>query len=195
MEDNMDLNTDLELDNEGVEGADGNDNNTDNNNTDNVTMSKADFDKAIQSAEDKVRGKLSKKIKELEGKIAELSPVEKTEAEIALEERIARLEESEKAVKEREQRLNFQQSLSDKGVDKSLFDFIKEDADVEALATVLSTLIKTNTRENGYVPSEHSSADDITFEDYMAMTYTEKEKFMTEYPEAYRRFQNQKKKH
>ena len=42
-----------------------------------VTMSQIDFDKAIQSAEDRVRGKMSKTIKELQEKVKELTPVEK----------------------------------------------------------------------------------------------------------------------
>ena len=54
------------------------------NNADTVTMSKADYDKAIQSAEDKVRGKYSKEINELKAKVQELSPVEKSQAEIDL---------------------------------------------------------------------------------------------------------------
>ncbi len=45
--------------------------------TESITMSKTEYDKAIQSAEDKVRGKMSKTIKELEKKVSELSPVEK----------------------------------------------------------------------------------------------------------------------
>lgn len=45
-----------------------------------VTMSKVDYDKAIQAAEDRVRTKYSKDIKALEKKVAELTPVQKTEA-------------------------------------------------------------------------------------------------------------------
>lgn len=201
MEDNKNLNDEeLELENEGTDGAednsDSNGNGTEDNNNDNdnVTMSKADYDKAIQSAEDKVRGKLSKKIKELEAKVNELSPVKKTEAELELEDRIAKLEEREKALQEAEAKSQFRQNLTDKGIDNSLFDFIKEDADIEALATVLSTLIKTNTVGNGYIPGDHSSDEDISFEDYMKMSYMEKEKFMNEHPVAYKRIQEQKKR-
>ena len=49
---------------------------------DTVTMSKTDYDKAIQSAEDKIRGHHSKEINDLKDKIKELTPVEKSQAEI-----------------------------------------------------------------------------------------------------------------
>ena len=64
-------------------------------------MFKTEYDKAIQSAEDKVRGKMSKTIKELEKKVSELSPVEKTPEQIDLENRLAALEAKEKAVADR----------------------------------------------------------------------------------------------
>ena len=54
----------VEINNDGAsnEGAT---TNVDVNNDESVTMTKEEYNKAIQSAEDKVRGKLSKQIKEL----------------------------------------------------------------------------------------------------------------------------------
>lgn len=80
------------------------------NTEDSVTMSKADFDKAIQSAEDKLRGKYSKEIKELKDKIQELTPVQKSQAEIDLENRIAALEESERNIAAQKRRLMFRKT-------------------------------------------------------------------------------------
>ena len=45
--------------------------------TDTVTLTQAELDKRIQSAEDKLRTKYSAKIKDLEKQIAESKPVEK----------------------------------------------------------------------------------------------------------------------
>ena len=66
-----------------------------------VTMSKADYDKAIQAAEDRLRTKYSKEIKTLQDKITELTPVQKTDAELAIEQRLAELERKEKESEEK----------------------------------------------------------------------------------------------
>ena len=81
-----------------------------------VTMSQADFDKAIQSAEDRVRGKMSKTIKELQEKVKELTPVEKTQDQIDLENRIAALEQSEREVADQKRKLDMQEQLAGMGI-------------------------------------------------------------------------------
>ena len=47
-----------------------------------ITYTQADLDKKVQSETDKVRTEYSKKVKDLEAKIKELTPVEKSEKEI-----------------------------------------------------------------------------------------------------------------
>lgn len=152
-----------------------------------VTMSKANYDKAIQSAEDKVRGKLSKEIKDLQAKVKELSPVEKSQAEIDLENRIAALEKSEKEVAAKEKRLAFQESLSNKGIDKALVDYLKDDADVETLSGVIDEIVKSRMKSSGYVPGEHSSDDKVTPEEFKKMSYSQKVNIMQNNPELYNR--------
>lgn len=53
-----------------------------------IQMTQDDFDKAIQSAEDKIRTKYSKEVKQLQDKISTLSPVEKSKGEIEFENRL-----------------------------------------------------------------------------------------------------------
>lgn len=154
---------------------------------DTVTMSKAEFEKAIQSAEDKVRGKLSKEINTLKDKVKELSPVEKSQAEIELENRIAALEESEKNVAEQKRKLEFQENLTNKGLDKSLVDFLKDDTDVDALVSVIDTIVKSRMKSNGYVPTEHSSDDKISQEEFNKMTYSQKADLQEKSPELFKR--------
>lgn len=196
MEDNK--NTNLENENVNSNGGDGVETNSETTNTnkevtkETVTMSKADYDKAIQSAEDKVRGKLSKQIRDLEAKVKELSPVEKTQAEIDLENRIAALEASEKAVADRERKIATQEKLSASGLDKTLVDYIKEDADIEALSNIVNEIVKTRMKSSGYVPSDHSSDDKVTPEEYAKMTYSQKAEFAQKYPEAYKRLRGKK---
>lgn len=157
-----------------------------------VTMSQIDFDKAIQSAEDRVRGKMSKTIKELQEKVKELTPVEKTQDQIDLENRIAALEKSEKEVAAQKKRLDIQEQLSGKGIDKSMVDFLRSDADLEAFSDLIDTITKTRMKSSGYVPGEHTSDDKITPEDFKKMTYSEKVNFSQAHPEAYKRFMGRK---
>lgn len=178
-------------------GGDGVDVNTDTTNTkdatqETVTMSKVDYDKAIQSAEDKVRGKLSKQIQDLEAKVKELSPVEKTQAEIDVENRLAALEASEKAVAERERKIAVQEKLSANGLDKTLADFLKDDTDVDKLSTLVDDIVKSKMKSNGYVPSDHSSDDKVTPEEFAKWTYSQKAEFAEKHPESYARLRGKK---
>lgn len=193
MEDNTNTNINTETQVEdGTVDTTGTGTETNVNTADSVTMSKTDYDKAIQSAEDKVRGKLSKRIKELEEEVKRLSPVQKTEAELELEARIAKLEESERLVAEQKARLDFQEKLTEKNVSKELFPFIKEDADIEALATVLDSLTKANKASSGYVPGEHDSGESVSLEEFKTMSYSQKEELMRRYPETYKRLRGMK---
>ncbi len=184
--------TNTDVKNVDSKGGDGAGKNTDTTNTkdtttETFTMSKVDYDKAIQSAEDKVRGKYSKQIKDLEERIKELSPVEKTQAEIDVENRLAALEASEKAVAERERKIAVQEKLSANGLDKTLADYIKDDADVDKLSTLVEDIVKSRMKANGYVPSDHSSDDKVTPEEFKKWSYSKKEKFAQEHPESYKR--------
>lgn len=157
------------------------------NTEDSVTMSRVDFDKAIQSAEDKLRGKYSKEIKELKDKIQELTPVQKSQAEIDLENRIAALEESERNIAAQKRRLDVQENLSNKGVDKALVDYIKDDADVDALVNIIDGIVKSRMKSNGYVPTEHSSDEKVTPEEFKRMTYSQKVELSERSPELFKR--------
>lgn len=162
------------------------------NTEDSVTMSKADFDKAIQSAEDKLRGKYSKEIKELKDKIQELTPVQKSQAEIDLENRIAALEESERNIAAQKRRLDVQENLSDKGVDKALVDYLKDDADVDALVNIIDGIVKSRMKSNGYVPTEHSSDEKVTPEEFNKMTYSQKLELSERSPELFKRLSSRR---
>ena len=157
-----------------------------------VTMSKEDYNKAIQSAEDKVRGKMAKEIRDLQAKIKELTPIEKTQAEIDVENRLAALEASEKAVAERERKIALQEKLSANGIDKSLADYIKDGADVDKLSALVNSMVKSGMKANGYVPSDHSSDDKVTPEEFKKWSYSKKEKFAQEHPESYKRLMGKK---
>lgn len=148
-----------------------------------ITMSKDDFDKKIQGEADRVRTEYSKKVKELEAKIKELTPVQKTEAEIDFENRLAALESREKKVA-------LLDSLTAKGISHEFADYFKNDADIEAFSKIYKSVIDSEVQkkiqENGYVPDGHKSGTSITKEDFAKMNMTQKEQLFTENPELYK---------
>ena len=158
-----------------------------------ITFTEDEVAKKIQSAEDKLHTSYSKQIKDLEAKVKELSPVEKTQAEIDVENRLAALEASEKAVAERERKIAVQEKLSANELDKTLADYIKDDVDIDALSSLVDDIVKSRMKSNGYVPSDHSSDDKITPEEFSKWTYSQKAEFAQKHPEAYARLRARSK--
>lgn len=165
----------------------------DTKNAETVTISKTDYDKAIQSAEDKIRGHYSKEINDLKDKIKELTPVEKSQAEIDLENRIAALEESERIVAAQKKRLEFQENLTNKGLDKSLVDFLKEDTDVDVLVSVVDGIVKSRMKSTGYVPTSHDSDDLVSQEEFNKMSYDKRVELYKKNPTLYERLTKRRK--
>lgn len=165
----------------------------DTKNAETVTISKTDYDKAIQFAEDKIRGHYSKEINDLKDKIKELTPVEKSQAEIDLENRIAALEESERIVAAQKKRLEFQENLTNKGLDKSLVDFLKEDTDVDALVSVVDGIVKSRMKSTGYVPTSHDSDDLVSQEEFNKMSYDKRVELYKKNPTLYERLTKRRK--
>ena len=194
MEDNKNTELEKDVETKGKDGADTKSETTDtkDDTKETVTMSKADYDRAIQSAEDKVRGKLSKQIRDLEAKVKELSPVEKSQAEIDLENRIAALEASEKAVADRERKIATQEKLSASGLDKTLVDYIKDDADIDALSNIVDEIVKSRMKSSGYVPMDHDSEGKVTQEEFSKMSYSQKVEYSQKHPESFKRFMGKK---
>ena len=152
-----------------------------------VTFTEDEVNKKIQSAEDKLRTSYSRQIKDLQEQIKKLSPVEKTQAEIDIENRLAALEASEKAVADRERKIAVQEKLSDSGLDKALAGYLKDDADVEALSAIVENIVKLRMKNNGYVPNEHGSDEKVTPEEFKKFTYSQKVEYLQKHPESYKR--------
>ena len=146
---------------------------------DTITLTQEDLNKRIQSAEDKLRTKYSKQIKELEKQIADAKPVEKSDAEKDYEKRLAALEAREKAVA-----LN--DALTAKGIDKSIAQFLKSDVDVDALSSYIDTLVTTRNKQNSYVPTGHKSGETMTKDEFRRLGMDAKERLFAENPELYR---------
>lgn len=148
-----------------------------------VTMSQEDFDKKLQGAADKVRTEYSKKIKDLETRIKELTPAQKSEAEIDFENRLAALEAKEK-------RMALFDSLSENDVSSDFADYLKDGADVKKFSEIYKSAIETAVQKkiqaNGYVPNGHKSGESLTKDDFKKMNMTEKEQLYKNNPELYK---------
>ena len=142
-----------------------------------ITMSKTDYDKAIQSAEDKLRTSYSEKIKELEAKL----PTEKTDAEKDYEQRLSALEAKEK-------KIALQESLASNKLDNSFADYLKDDVDIDKFGTVIDNLVNTRLAQTGFRPSGHTDNVGISKEQWAKMSYSEKQNFYNQNPELANKF-------
>jgi len=154
-----------------------NQNNNQNQEEETVTMSKTDYAKAIQSAEDKLRTSYSAKIKELESKL----PHEKTDAEKDYEQRLAALEAKEK-------KIALQESLAKNKLDNSFADFLKDDADIDSFNTTIDTLVKQRITDAGFKPTGHTNNTEISKDQWHKMTYSQKQEFYNSNPELANKF-------
>lgn len=148
-----------------------------------VTMTQTELDKKIQSETDKVRTKYSEQIKELEAKVKELTPVQKSEAELDYEKRLAALEAREKAA-------TLNESLKANGISNEIAKYLKDDVDVSALAETLKSIVGAEVdkhlTEEGFVPTGHKSGNPLTKEDFKKMNMSEKERLYAENPDLYK---------
>ena len=95
------------------------------------------------------------------------------------------MEKSEKEVAAKEKRLAFQESLTNKGIDKALIDYLKDDADVDALSNVIDEIVKARMKSNGYVPTNHSSDDSVSQEEFDKMSYDKRVEIYQKNPTLY----------
>ncbi len=169
------------LENDGAENSTNNKlgehNETSNN--DSITLTQEELSKRIQSAEDKLRTEYSKQIKSLKEEIKTLKPKEKTPEQIDFETRLAALEKRENEIKKND-------LLASKNIDKSLAQFLKDDIDVDALSSALSSVYSAKLLDNSFVPTGHKAGQSLTKEDFKKMNMDEREKLFNENPELYK---------
>lgn len=143
---------------------------------DTITISKSDYSKAIQSAEDKLRTNYSKQIKALEDKVKELTPKEKTDAELDYENRV-------KALEAKENKIALLEKLNTKNIDSSIADYLKDDVDIDSFTTAIENLVNSRIEKTGYKPTGHTNSESISKEKWQKMNYSEKQEFYNSNPE------------
>lgn len=140
-----------------------------------LTLTQDEFNKAIQSAADKVRTEKTKEIKALEDKLAELTPTELTPEQ-------ARIAELEAELSAKEQ----QAALTNKGINADLLPFLRDGVDANELVSVLDQLVNSRLAASGYVPQGHSTNEGINAEQFKAMNYQSKADLYAKNPTAYK---------
>lgn len=156
-----------------------------------ATFTQEDVDKKVQSECDKLRTKYVKEIKDLQEQIKKLSPVEKSESEIAIENRLAELEKAQEEVNAQKAFLSLQDTLQGKGIDKSLATYLKADVDVDAFVAAFNNAMKEVTKTTGYVPDSHNAGDKITAEEFRNWSYDQRAELYTKNPTLYQKLVKQ----
>ena len=142
--------------------------------------------KYLQSETDKVRFKYSQELKTANEELLKYKPVEKSETEKALEQRLKALEdrEAELAAKERSQQIA--SKFKEKGLPEELAQYISigenVDEDVEKVGAALGNyFLNAN-----FKPESHASNKGITKEQFAKMSYMERSELYKKSPELYK---------
>lgn len=146
----------------------------------------ATVQKYVQSETDKVRTKYSQELKTANDELAKYKPIEKSETEKALEQRLKALEDREAELNAKERSQNIVSKLREKGLPVELAQFItigeNIDEDVEKVGTALGNyFLNAN-----FKPESHASNKGITKEQFKTMSYMERTKLYKENPELYK---------
>lgn len=151
-------------------------------------VSKEDLNKQLQSSSDRVRTEYSKKMKDLQDELVKYKPKDKSESEIALENRLKTLEDKEKKVQAKEKLLNISDKLKEQGLPQQLAKYLSniEDDKVETEVNSLKTLFNNLALNNSFVPSSHKAKNEsITKEQFKKMSMIERENLYTTNKELY----------
>lgn len=73
-----------------------------------------------------------------------------------------------------------------------MVDYLKDDADVDALVNIIDGIVKSRMKSNGYVPTEHSSDEKVTPEEFNKMTYSQKLELSERSPELFKRLSSRR---
>lgn len=141
--------------------------------------------KYIQSETDKVRTEYSAKLKTVNDELAKLKPVVKSDAEKALEERIAALENKEKELADREKKMNVAAKLKEKKLPEGLAKYLSVGDDMDKTIDELGTLFGNYFLSGSNKPGNHATNRGVTKADFKSMSYGERAKLYQDNPQLY----------
>jgi hypothetical protein len=141
--------------------------------------------KLIQSAEDRIRTDYAKRLKDVNDELAKYKPVEKSEAEKALEKRIASLEAREREIADKERSMTIANKLKDKGLPSELAQFLNVGDDVDKTVESVGAALGSYFLDGSNKPGNHTTNRSITKQDFKRMSYSERAKLFAENPQLY----------
>ena len=141
--------------------------------------------KYVQSETDKVRTDYSQKLKTANDEIAKLKPVEKSDAEKTLEERISALEAKEKELANKEKAMTIANKLKEKELPEGLAKYLSVGDDIDKTIEEVGTLFGNYFLNGSNKPSNHTTNKGITKKDFQKMGYMERTKLFQENPQLF----------
>lgn len=146
----------------------------------------ANVQRYVQSHEDRIRTDYSKRLKDANDELAKYKPVEKSDAEKALEERITALENREKELASKEKAMTIANKLKDKGIPTELAQYLSVGDNVDETVEKVGALFGNYFLDGTAKPTNHNTYKGITREDFKRMGYAERAKLYSENPELYK---------
>lgn len=145
----------------------------------------ADVQKLLQSHEDRIRTDYSKKLKDANDELAKYKPVEKSDEEKALEERVATLEAKERELADRERAMTIANKLKEKELPAELAKYLNVGEDIDTTIEELGTVFGNYFLEGSNKPTNHNTYKGLTKKDFVQMSYGERAKLYAENPTLY----------
>ena len=145
----------------------------------------ANVHKLLQSHEDKIRTDYSKRLKDANDELAKYKPVEKSESEKALEERLSALEAKEREIANREKAMTNANKLNEKEIPVELAKYLNIGDDMDTAIEELGTVFGNYFLNGSNKPGNHQTNKGITKKDFQKMSYMERTKLFQENPTLY----------
>ena len=145
----------------------------------------ANVQKYVQSHEDRIRTDYSKRLKDANDELAKYKPVEKSDKEKALEDRISALEAKEKELANKEKAMTIANKLKEKELPEGLAQYLSVGDDVDKTIDEVGALFGNYFLNGSNKPSNHNTNKGITKKDFQKMSYMERTKLFQENPTLY----------
>lgn len=145
----------------------------------------ANVQKYVQSHEDRIRTDYSKRLKDANDELAKYKPVEKSDAEKALEDRISALEAKEKELANKEKAITIANKLKEKELPEELAKYLSVGDDMDKTIDEVGALFGNYFLNGSNKPSNHNTNKGITKKDFQKMGYMERTKLFQENPSLY----------
>ena len=145
----------------------------------------ANVQRYVQSHEDRIRTDYSKRLKDANDELAKYKPVEKSDAEKALEDRISALEAKEKELANKEKAMTIANKLKEKELPEGLAQYLSVGDDVDKAIDEVGALFGNYFLNGSNKPSNHTTNKGITKKDFQKMGYMERTKLFQENPTLY----------